>query len=310
MKERNKGAECCRFGKCLPETIKHICGLPKEPDEFRNHKPHNPARCIKLLAHPDPPDSTCATIRGWLRYHSPNFFSDGAIKEGLKAQKAVLMAWRKHALRYYCKQNNLSISSFPDPVEPNEAVFAPFGPKHNLLEKIDRIMRANDLSLGWIIKAFGRAPEIFVFEKGRLSLLLKNLKAVERELKHYFPGAMIAVNKSRAHPTKQAYSIRIVSHLMLNELISPLFTHPEILTFNIEIVAASIKGPPILCYWFDLPKSFVMAQRSLPLVDFVKDRMKEMIRDIDEHCKWIFLQNTTDIEAKVSIPYGPFNLKV
>lgn len=364
MKERNKGAECYRFGKCLPETIKHICYLPKEPSEFRNQKPHNPARCIKLLAYPDPPNSTCATVRGWLRHHSPNFFSDGAIKEVLKVQRSGLMSWRKHALRDYCKKNNLAISSLPDPMEPQEPVFTSFGPKNNLLDNLDRILRANDLSPGWTIKAFGRAfiigiiggvllkwqfispyvkvlslisiiifdyllgfiarsvdclseirrashnPTIFIFENGKLSLLLKNLKAVEHELKHYFPGAMVSISKSRPHPSKQAYSIRIVAHLMLNELISPLFTHPEILTFNIEIVAQSIKDPPILCYWFDLPKSIMMARCSLALVNFVKDRMNEMIKDIDEHSKLVFLHNTTDVDSKVRIPYGPFNLRI
>jgi hypothetical protein len=38
--------------------------------------------------------------------------------------------------------------------------------------------------------------------------------------------------------------------------------------------------------------------------------MNEMIKDIDEHSKLIFLHNTTDVDAKVRIPYGPFNLRI
>ena len=365
MEKRNKRvkdyrAECCRFGKLLPATIKHICCAPKDPVEFLEHKPHNPARYIKLLAYPDPPDGTFAHIRGWLRYHSPNFFSDSAIKDIFKVKRSFFMTWRKRYLRDYCKKNSLLVSTFPDPAQPNEPAFAPFGPKNNWLDKIDRRMRADDLSPGWIIKLYSwmviigivavvllnwtltpilvkvicllfiiifdyltgviaksvdclsemrrcnYTPEIFIYEKGKLSHLLRNLRATERELKHYFPGVMTATKKTRPHPNKKSYSIKIVSHLMLNKLISPLFTHPEILTFNIEIVAEGIGTPPILSYWFDLPKSVVMAKRSLPLVNFIKDRMSEMIQDINEHWKFVLLKNTTDIDEKVTVASGMF----
>jgi uncharacterized membrane protein len=261
-------------------------------------------------------------------------------------------------------------SSYPDPPEPKEPVFAAFGPKNSFIDMIDRRIRASDmmpgrasditpggvlriyswaviaglvgaLLLAWLlsikisfqdtilvfffivlfnyatkklakfvnlcsdIRRASHQPEIFVYENGRLSNLLKNLKVAEAELRHYFPSAVLSIYESKPHLNKRGYSIKIVSHLMLNDLISPLFTRPEVLTFNIVIVAESIESPPLLCYWFDPLKSAFMSRHALGLMNFVNDRMRKMMDDMNEHVKLLLLYNATDPDFKVQYQYGP-----
>jgi hypothetical protein len=366
MGKVNNGDLCDQFGRYLPEGIKHAC---PHVSEDLCAKPWNRARFIKLVPYPDPPEMHCAVLRCWLRYHNPNFFNEGAIKDYLKVEQAPLVYWRKIGLQKYCKQNKLSISSFPNPAEePIKPIYAPFGPSNHWIDMMDRRLRADDTTPGGLLKVFAwtfiiglmgawlfgwflfgvfpvnqlaitlifavilnwltnRAanyinhcsdirrmtyePKFYIYEKGRLRHLLKNLRVKETELQHYFPKAVISIFKSKPHPNKKGYSLKIVSNLLLNKELSPIFSEPEILTFNIEIVGASVEGPPILCYWFDALKSPETARNAFHIMQFVKERMQEMIDDIREHVKLLPAYHETDPDAEVEyLVWGTFPIRV
>ncbi len=109
---------------------------------------------------------------------------------------------------------------------------------------------------------------------GRLNQLLKDLKEYQPYVIDKVPGfRTTSIHKSRLHPDKTAYSISIVSEVVLQ---SPLFTaliKPEKLVMHLEIVGRNLDSAPLVFSWYDTPRSIFLAKRACKIIEEIKNWM-------------------------------------
>ena len=132
-----------------------------------------------------------------------------------------------------------------------------------------------------------------------LTILLSDLKDWGRSLASCMPGALrmpdlrnvkTTIFRSHPHPDKKAYSISIVSEVIIKSKIFSTFIGPKKITLNIEIVGQGVNGPHIFIFWFDSPKSIFLARQSLQIINYVRDEICRLLTcRLDSHEKFVCL---------------------
>jgi hypothetical protein len=161
-------------------------------------------------------------------------------------------------------------------------------------------------------------PIIWPMDQIELHWLLRELRDFRYTFTEYAANvlqmpelakAKTTVHRSRPHPDKKAYSIKIVSEVVLKSKMFSAFIRPERMTLTIEIIGESIKGPHIVCAWFDSPKSIFLAKSAVRVINFEKDEICRLLCcRLDWHTSFISMPRkirTDRDEEKTLLQYWP-----
>lgn len=359
--------------KCFlpdPSTLYHgyLAGFKRSPDQYTETALYN---VLQVSCYPDPPHFHIARFKDWFRYVDPGLFQDGAVKETIKERMYYFLKDRQDILRSHCKQNHLSLSSFPPPVltKAEQPKFIDVGPKDTWMDKADRCFRKKGFSVSllmrvnffaillpfmltsyliapslkeqlallllvivsWaimevlvryftyrsILRRSRHEPIIIPMHKVRLSWLLRELndwrhlfvENMARELDiPELADAKTTVYRSRRHLDKNAYSIKILSQVYLKPRAFS-FVRRQQMTLTIQIIGESIKAPPIVCIWFDPPKSITLTKLAARLINRERDELCRLLScrlDLTTyHIAWPREKSATREEAKLLMQYWP-----
>ena len=136
------------------------------------------------------------------------------------------------------------------------------------------------ISQGILTKARS-VPTIFV-ASGRLNQLLKDFKKFEKYVIESIPEFETrGFKRFRSHPSKNAYSISIVSEAVLQSPIFPTLIKSDKVVLHLEIVGENLNTSPLVIYWFDTPKSVLLAKRSHKAIEKIENWIGRMRHQID-----------------------------
>ena len=132
-------------------------------------------------------------------------------------------------------------------------------------------------------------PQCFIAH-GRLNQLFKDLKEYEMYLIEKIPGFKTkSFHRHRPHPDKSAYTISIVSEVVLRSSILPMLIKPEKLVLHLEIISENLGTSPLVFSWYDTPRSFFFAKDTRKMIEEIRSwfgRMRHQKIDMDSILCW------------------------